>query len=67
MEALGGEKEYSSYSYLTSVIEGVSDQRLPPVTIAQEAGWAPEPVWIQRLQEKSFRSGSVNCNQQQVQ
>jgi hypothetical protein len=27
----------------------------PPVPIVQEAGWGPEPVWIQRLQEKSFR------------
>jgi hypothetical protein len=26
----------------------------PPVRIVQEAGWAPEPVWIQRLEEKSF-------------
>jgi hypothetical protein len=26
----------------------------PPVTIVQEAGWAPEPVWTQRLEEKSF-------------
>jgi hypothetical protein len=27
----------------------------PPVPIVQEAGWAPEPVWTQRLEEKSFR------------
>jgi hypothetical protein len=27
----------------------------PPVPIGQEAGWAPEPVWTQRLEEKSFR------------
>jgi hypothetical protein len=44
---------------------GVSDQRhapaalLPPgkgptVPIVQEAGWAPELVWTQRLEEKSF-------------
>jgi hypothetical protein len=26
----------------------------PPVPIVQEAGWAPEPVWTQRLQEKSL-------------
>jgi hypothetical protein len=26
----------------------------PPVPIGQEAGWAPEPVWTQRLEEKSF-------------
>jgi hypothetical protein len=25
----------------------------PPVPIVQEAGWAPEPVWAQRLEEKS--------------
>jgi hypothetical protein len=27
----------------------------PPVPIVQEAGWAPEPVWTQRIEEKSFR------------
>jgi hypothetical protein len=26
----------------------------PPVPIVQEAGWAPEPVWTQRLEEKSL-------------
>jgi hypothetical protein len=26
----------------------------PPVPIVQEAGWAPEPVWTQRLEEISF-------------
>jgi hypothetical protein len=26
----------------------------PPVPIVQETGWAPEPVWTQRLEEKSF-------------
>jgi hypothetical protein len=26
----------------------------PPVPIGQEAGWAPDPIWTQRLQEKSF-------------
>jgi hypothetical protein len=26
----------------------------PPVPIVQEAGWVPEAVWTQRLQEKSF-------------
>jgi hypothetical protein len=41
---------------------GVSGQRhvpgrtLPPVPTGQEAGWAPEPVWTQRLEEKSFAS-----------
>jgi hypothetical protein len=28
----------------------------PPAPIVQEAGWAPEPVWTQRLEEKSFAS-----------
>jgi hypothetical protein len=27
----------------------------PPVPIVQENGWAPEPVWTQRLEEKLFR------------
>jgi hypothetical protein len=27
-----------------------------PVPVVQEAGWAPEPVWTQRLKEKSFPS-----------
>jgi hypothetical protein len=26
-----------------------------PLPIVQEAGWAPEPVWTQRFEEKSFR------------
>jgi hypothetical protein len=26
----------------------------PPVPIVQEAGWTPEPVWTQRIEEKSF-------------
>jgi hypothetical protein len=25
-----------------------------PVHIVQEAGWAPQPVWTQRLEKKSF-------------
>jgi hypothetical protein len=28
----------------------------PPVRIVQEAGLAPEPVWTQRLEEKSSAS-----------
>jgi hypothetical protein len=27
----------------------------PPVPIVPEAGWAPEPVWTQRLEEKLLR------------
>jgi hypothetical protein len=50
---------------------GVSGQRHAPaafyprekdslVPIVQEAGWAPEPVWTQRLVEKSFASGQYS-------
>jgi hypothetical protein len=28
--------------------------KLPPVLIGQEAGWAPESVWTERLELKSF-------------
>jgi hypothetical protein len=63
MEAHGGERRYSSYSYLTSALDGGEwwasrpGRALPPgkeplVPIGQEAGWAPEPVWMQRLEEK---------------
>jgi hypothetical protein len=58
-------EEYSSYSFTTSALDGGewSASRLyralppgkgPPVSIVQESGWAPEPVWTQRLEEKSF-------------
>jgi hypothetical protein len=65
MEALGGEMRYSSYSFSTWALDGGEwlasrpGRALPPgkgspVPIVQEAGWAPEPVWTQRLEEKSF-------------
>jgi hypothetical protein len=61
-----GERRYSSYSFTTSALDGgewsaspacraLPRGKEPPVPIVQEAGWAPEPVWTQRLQEKSFR------------
>jgi hypothetical protein len=61
---LGGE-EYSSYSFSTSALDGgewsasrpgraLPPEKGPPVPIVQEAGWAPEPVWTQKLEEKSF-------------
>jgi hypothetical protein len=31
---------------------GIIPGKETPVTIVQEAGWAPEPVWTQRLEEK---------------
>jgi hypothetical protein len=65
---------YSSYSFMTSALDGgewsasrpgraLVPGKGPPVHIVQEAGWAPEPVWKQRIQEKSFRlcQGFIHC------
>jgi hypothetical protein len=60
-----GERRYSSYSFSTSALDGAEwsasrhgrtlpPGKGPPVPIVQEAGWAPEPVWTQKLEEKSF-------------
>jgi hypothetical protein len=60
-----GERRYSSYSFLTSAVDGgewsasrpgraLPPGKGPPVPIVQEAGWAPQPVWTQRLEEKSL-------------
>jgi hypothetical protein len=61
------ERGYSSYSFSTTVLNGdelsalrpglalpPSPGKGPPVPIVQEAGWAPVPVWTQKLEEKSF-------------
>jgi hypothetical protein len=64
---LDGEEVYSSYSFSTSALDGsewsasrrgraLPRAKDPPVPIAQDAEWAPEPVWKQRLEEKSFAS-----------
>jgi hypothetical protein len=34
----------------------------PPVPIVQEAGWASEPVWTQKIEEKFFRLDSDNID-----
>jgi hypothetical protein len=58
---------YSFYSFTTSALDGgewsasrpscaLDPGKVPPVLIVQEAGWTPEPVWTQRLEEKSFAS-----------
>jgi hypothetical protein len=60
-----GERRYSSYSFMTSALDGgewsasrpgrvLPPGKGPPVPIVQEAGWAPETVWTQRIEEKSF-------------
>jgi hypothetical protein len=62
-----GERRYSPYLSSTSALEGDKwsasrpGRALPlgkesPVPNIQEAGWAPEPVWTQRLEEKSSAS-----------
>jgi hypothetical protein len=62
-----GERRYNPYSFSTSALDGgewsashpgraLAPGKGSPVPSAQEAGWAPEPVWTQRLQEKSFAS-----------
>jgi hypothetical protein len=52
------ERRYSSYSFTTSVLDGGewSAWKGHPVPIVQEAGWAPEPVWTRRLEDKSLTS-----------
>jgi hypothetical protein len=62
-----GERRYSSYSLSTLALDGgewsasrpgraLAPGKGPPVPIVQEAGWAPEPVWIQRREENTFAS-----------
>jgi hypothetical protein len=59
-----GDRRYSPSSFLTAALDGgewsasrpsraLPPEKGPPVHILQEAGWAPEPVWTQRLQDKS--------------
>jgi hypothetical protein len=62
-----GERRYSCYSFSTSALDGgeLSASRFgrtsppgkgPPVLLVQEAGWALEPVWTQRLRKNPFAS-----------
>jgi hypothetical protein len=64
IEAHLGDRRYSAYSFLTSALEGgewsasrpgraLAPGKEPPVPTVQEAGWAPEAVWTQRLEDKS--------------
>jgi hypothetical protein len=59
------ERRYSSYSFTTSALDegewsasrpgrAFPPGKGPPLPIVQEAGWASELVWTQRLEEKSF-------------
>jgi hypothetical protein len=62
---LGGQ-EYSSYSFTTWALDGgewsasrpgraLAPGKEPPVPIIQEAGWDPESILTQRLEENFFR------------
>jgi hypothetical protein len=53
---------YSSYSFMTSALDGgewsasrpgraLTLRKGPPVPIVLEAGWAREPIWTQRLEK----------------
>jgi hypothetical protein len=55
----------SSYSFSTSALDGgelsalspgraLAPGKGSPVPTVQEAGWAQEPVWAQRVKKKSF-------------
>jgi hypothetical protein len=61
----GAWERYSSYSFSITALDGgewsasrpgraLAPRKGPTVPTVQEAGWAPEPVWTQRLEEKSF-------------
>jgi hypothetical protein len=59
-EGAWGERRFSSYSFSTSALDwGEWSASCPrertPVPIVQEVGWAPEPVWTLRIEEKYFR------------
>jgi hypothetical protein len=58
-------EEYSSYSFLTSALDGdewsasrpgraLLPGKGPPVPIVQETGLTSEPVWTHKLEEKPF-------------
>jgi hypothetical protein len=66
-EGAWGERRYSSYSFLTLALDGgewsascpsraLPLGKGPPVPTGLEVGWTPEPVWTQRLEEKSCAS-----------
>jgi hypothetical protein len=65
-EGACAERTYSSYSFSTSALDmgewsasrpgrALAPGKGASVPIVQGAGWAPEPVWIQKLEEKYFR------------
>jgi hypothetical protein len=69
------ERRYSSYSFSNSALDGgewlesrsnstLTPGKGPPAPTVEEAGWAPELVWTQRLEEKSFhlcRGSNLDC------
>jgi hypothetical protein len=70
MEALGGEEVWLLLIHDVGTRWGLwsasrpslalSPGKGPPVPIVQEAGWAPEPVWTQRLEENPYRNFAIS-------
>jgi hypothetical protein len=67
MEAREWKRMYSSYSFAMSALDGgewsesrpgraLPPGKVRPGSIVQEDGLAPQPVWTQRLKEKSLAS-----------
>jgi hypothetical protein len=59
------ERKYSSYSFMTSALDGVSGQSHAPQRFTPgertpvthcTGGWVSEQIWTQRLDEKSSAS-----------
>jgi hypothetical protein len=64
------ERRYSSYSFSTSALDvgewsasrpgrALATGKGPLVPIVQEAGWAPELVWTQRLRKNPFACAGI--------
>jgi hypothetical protein len=62
-----GERKYSSYSFLSSVLDGgewpasrlrplFARGKGPPVHIVKKTGWASELIWTRRLEKISTNS-----------
>jgi hypothetical protein len=72
------EMKHSSYSFLTPALDGAEWSaslpgralplgKGPPVRNGQEAGWIPQLVCTQRLEEKSFASAGIELRSPVVQ
>jgi hypothetical protein len=60
-EGTKGNRRYSSYSFLTSTLDGASGQHQAPAALPldRRLGGPQEMVWTQKLGEKSFASAVI--------